>query len=415
MATSAKNYKVVIYGLIDSMNFKRAQYCAQKMEVDFPETFKKPDIVPMFEFEWEEFIEKQKKLLQGEMWIYDKNELVFINDKMLGSYDDLLYWADYSKFYDNNLPYTLFSALVEEDYRNELIKRNHDFIYMYISIDDIDSGFFLIELFNDILPKTCENFKTLCVGNTPMARDPLRKLTYEGSFFHRIVPNGWIQGGDVCDGRGNDGESIFGGEFEDENFCIPFNKRGVLGMANHGRHTNSSQFFITLVETPWMNHKYVAFGQLLEGTELLQTLEEEQTFNERPIKPLRIYKCEAFNFTESITHTPPSNMSGSIHVFPEGDEDAEKEHSPGEQEDAADIPENVTDEPENTVGVTEDVENIPEDAEDAPKVGGDTPDDEVNVLDDAFVAPEELVNAPEEKVEPDEKEQMPSTEDSKDT
>ncbi|XP_014779535.1 probable inactive peptidyl-prolyl cis-trans isomerase-like 6 isoform X2 [Octopus bimaculoides] len=386
------------------------------MEIDFPTMFQKPDILPMFEFEWEEFIEKQKKLLQGEMWIYDKNELVFINNKMLGSYDDLLYWADYNKFYDNNLPYTLFAALVEEDYRNELIKRNHDFIYMYISIDDIESGFFLIELFNDILPKTCENFKTLCVGNTPMARDPQRKLTYENSFFHRIVPNGWIQGGDVCYGRGNDGESIYGGEFEDENFCVPFNKRGMLGMANHGRHTNASQFFITLVETPWMNHKYVAFGQLLEGTELLQTLEEQETFNERPIKPIRIHKCETFNFKEAICYTPLSNMSGSILSVAKEDEDSEEEHTSDEQENTADIPEKETDELENIVDVTEDVVNIPEDAVNAPEVEADAPDDEVNVPDDVLVALEDVVNEPqdEEKVEPDEKEKMSPTEDSKD-
>ena len=65
---------------------------------------------------------------------------------------------------------------------------------------------------------------------------------------------------DILHGRGDSGESIFGETFEDETFAIPHNRRGILGMANKGRHTNASQFYVTLQPTPWMDCKFVAFG-----------------------------------------------------------------------------------------------------------------------------------------------------------
>ncbi|KAK7808519.1 hypothetical protein U0070_003156 [Myodes glareolus] len=87
---------------------------------------------------------------------------------------------------------------------------------------------------------------------------------------------------DIVQGRGDDGESIYGPIFEDENFSIPHNKRGVLGMVNKGHHTNGSQFYVTLQAAPYLDKKYVAFGQLIEGTEVLKQLELVPTENERP-------------------------------------------------------------------------------------------------------------------------------------
>ncbi|XP_037700427.1 probable inactive peptidyl-prolyl cis-trans isomerase-like 6 isoform X2 [Choloepus didactylus] len=115
------------------------------------------------------------------------------------------------------------------------------------------------------------------------------RLHYKGSIFHRIVRNGWIQGGDIEAGKGDGGESIFGATFEDENFSIPHNKRGILGMVNKGRHSNGSQFYITLQPAPYLDRKYVAFGQLIEGTEVLKQLELIPTENERPVQKCLIF------------------------------------------------------------------------------------------------------------------------------
>ncbi|XP_044531341.1 probable inactive peptidyl-prolyl cis-trans isomerase-like 6 [Gracilinanus agilis] len=81
----------------------------------------------------------------------------------------------------------------------------------------------------------------------------------------------------------------------DESFAVLHDKRGILGMANQGRHTNGSQFYITLQKAPYLDRKYVAFGQLIEGTRVLQILEVAETVNERPVYTCRITNCGAYN------------------------------------------------------------------------------------------------------------------------
>ena len=121
----------------------------------------------------------------------------------------------------------------------------------------------LKQLFNKIVPKTCENFRLLCTGEKGRSAKTSHNLHYKNQIFHRVVPNGWIQGGDIWMGKGNGGESAFGDLFEDESYAILHDKRGIVGMANNGRHTNGSQFYITLQPTAWMDKKYVAFGFVL--------------------------------------------------------------------------------------------------------------------------------------------------------
>ncbi|BHF67474.1 hypothetical protein SprV_0301050000 [Sparganum proliferum] len=89
-------------------------------------------------------------------------------------------------------------------------------------------------------------------------------------------------------GCGDDGHSIYGDVFEDENFSIKHDKRGILGMANKGRHTNASQFFITFKPARWMDFRYVAFGHVLEGWNTLEAMEHVPTVNERPVQEIKI-------------------------------------------------------------------------------------------------------------------------------
>jgi len=177
----------------------------------------------------------------------------------------------------------------------------------------------IFELFQKKVPKTVENFKCLCTGEKG------EDLYYKGNIFHRIIKGFMAQGGDFTNQNGTGGKSIYGNKFDDEGVWIPHDTKGLLSMANAGKNTNGSQFFITFKTTPHLNEKHTVFGRLIKGFSTLTAMENVETgANDLPKTEVKIVDCGLFTdeIAESDLELIPieDKTDSDVDMNEEGDE-----------------------------------------------------------------------------------------------
>ncbi|XP_074188422.1 E3 SUMO-protein ligase RanBP2 isoform X3 [Rhinolophus sinicus] len=147
----------------------------------------------------------------------------------------------------------------------ELSKETNPVVFFDICADDEPLGRITMELFSNIVPVTAENFRALCTGE--------KGFGFKNSIFHRVIPGFVCQGGDITNHDGTGGRSIYGDKFEDEDFNVKHTGPGLLSMANRGRDTNNSQFFITLKKAEHLDFKHVVFGFVKDGMDTVKKIE----------------------------------------------------------------------------------------------------------------------------------------------
>tara|TARA_B100001094_G_C18155521_1_gene786196 strand:+ start:1361 stop:2038 length:678 start_codon:yes stop_codon:yes gene_type:complete len=169
--------------------------------------------------------------------------------------------------------------------KNLKVKKNSN-IYFLIKIDNDSNVYKLVfELFDDIVPKTCKNFRILSTKG-------IKHKSYKNSNFHRVIKDFMIQGGDIINGNGTGKISIYGNNFEDENFKILHDREGLLSMANSGPNTNGSQFFITTNKASHLDNKHVVFGKIIKGIDIIKKIENLKTDNnDKPYNKVKIIDC----------------------------------------------------------------------------------------------------------------------------
>jgi peptidyl-prolyl cis-trans isomerase A (cyclophilin A) len=155
---------------------------------------------------------------------------------------------------------------------------------------ETSQGRVVLRLFPDHAPKTVRNFVELAEGGKqwrhPATGQTSSNKLYDGTIFHRVIPNFMVQGGDPL-GTGTGGP---GYEFADEiHPDLQFSKPYLLAMANAGPGTNGSQFFITTVPTPWLNGKHTIFGEVIEGADVVDKMCHVKTGSQdRPVEDIVI-------------------------------------------------------------------------------------------------------------------------------
>jgi cyclophilin family peptidyl-prolyl cis-trans isomerase len=145
-------------------------------------------------------------------------------------------------------------------------------VFLDLEMDGQPIGRVVLGLYGKLVPKTVENFRALCTGENGVDSDGHR-LHYKGTNISRIAPGRYISGGDIINEEGIGGHSIYSRTFPDENFLGLHNKPGILAMLSFGRNLNSSQFYITVSAIPQMDKRNVVLGEVLEGMEVVSTVE----------------------------------------------------------------------------------------------------------------------------------------------
>jgi cyclophilin family peptidyl-prolyl cis-trans isomerase len=235
----------------------------------------------MLEADWEIF--QYEKINKVDLNLH---VLCYVDGTLIGGIPELSQLAIEKYKYIESGSQAIYSAEAESSYIQKISSVSKKYILWYIKINEGPEKKLVLELDHQNCPKTTENFWQLSNG--------YKDLTYEGSTIHRLVPEGYIEGGFINTPSGKTHNSIYGDFFPDENYSYLHNKPGVLGMSKFGRNQNGSLFYITLRPLPHLNGNMVAFGRVVEGMDVIRSISSLQHNNQRPVNNIVITKSKNY-------------------------------------------------------------------------------------------------------------------------
>ncbi|XP_015186630.1 PREDICTED: peptidyl-prolyl cis-trans isomerase-like 6 [Polistes dominula] len=298
--------KIRVEGLITAVAFHKARLSAQKLSQHLSYKYAIPQIREMFQVDWYEYLQKMKVHIGGKMWILKRHVAVFINDSFIGS--DIDFFDYLNELYVFHMPKNIeyYETQAKEYHKKFIESTKRIYVYFTFTLDGLTMGSLLFMLYSDLLPKTCKHFLNFCTGKYKNIKG-FKVSHYVSTSVHRIVKNGWIQLGDIQLDNINLKTTVIP-KIADESYCIPHDRRGILSMANNGKHSNESQIIVSLKPNPWMNYHYVAFGQLVDGIQTLQKIEDIPTYYESPIKEVIVSQCGEYIFDHKPKMEPETDI-----------------------------------------------------------------------------------------------------------
>lgn len=281
-----------IYGIHESTDFQKARAIGEELS---NQGLAQVLTEGMFESDYHSLLLSLKESVGGEFMLHTDDVVIYTASKSyIGGLSNFEIYARSTFSFKLNKPSQAFE---KEAYRQKLLAyalSNNIFTHMTIDIKGQEHEI-IFELFHEICRHTSKNFVHLCIGDKKSKM--FERLSYENSQFHRIVPNTYIMGGIM---EGDRRDSIYGGCFKDECFEIKHDKPGFLCMANSGPNTNTSLFYITLRELPFLNNKHVVFGRVVKGMKTVWEIANQPCVNQRPVEPCVIKSCGIYPTPEML-------------------------------------------------------------------------------------------------------------------
>lgn len=231
----------------------------------------------LFETQYEQRLQEVKRQY-GSAFTFSKSSapLVFAetdDDKVLYFLNEQRFfdWAFKRFKYEDKTQAIFYKRRGNKAMQSMMSQTGRTYCALAFSIGDSPPEMVHLELFDEECPQLCANFMKL-----------LESPKFEGSTIHRVKSGAWVQGGDLVDGSGAHSEAAGGGLLRDESFKFLHQSAGLLGMANSGKDTNGSQFYITVKELNFLNGKSVIFGRVISGMRAILRISKVATMNERP-------------------------------------------------------------------------------------------------------------------------------------
>ena len=267
---------IEVYGLIRSSAFHQAKAILKGLSNEV-----RGYSEGMFESDWELF--QQSKLNKLDISL---ETLIYIDGQHIGGTSELSSVAIDKYKYIELGNQALYLAEAESSYIQMISAPSKQYILWHIKIGDGPEKKVVIELDKQNCPRTAENFYQLANG--------FKDLNYQGSSIHRVVQDGYIEGGFINTATGKSHTSIYGEFFDDENYSYEHSRPGVLGMSKFGRGQNGSVFYITLRPLPHLNGRMVAFGRVIEGMDVIRAISAIPSNSQRPVSTVLITKSQNY-------------------------------------------------------------------------------------------------------------------------